>query len=252
MAAVVPACVRSSPTATGVLGQAAPNVPSDSSGLGSSNVSAHDANIAELRRIAPDLAPSIAKLTIPAYILDRDATVRWLNAAAVARFGDLRGKHIGQIVEPADVALARREFAAKLLGTQEATEGEVTIRTANGGRQTVEISSTQLLDQGAIVGVFGMASPPTSLPPPRPTARNLPREPARRSAPPRGRPLHRRDRGQTRHRDRHRAQPCPRDSGAARGAHPARGSHSRPRPRTRPSCRMTHACHSVRRLGARG
>jgi len=122
-------------------------------------VSAHDANIAELRRIAPDLAPSIAKLTIPAYILDRDATVRWLNAAAVARFGDLRGKHIGQIVEPPDVPLARREFAAKLLGTQEATEGAVTIRTANGGRQTVEISSTQLLDQGAIVGVFGMASP---------------------------------------------------------------------------------------------
>ena len=122
-------------------------------------MSAHDANIAELRRIAPDLAPSIAKLTIPAYILDRDATVRWLNAAAVARFGDLRGKHIGQIVGPADVALARREFAAKLLGTQEASEGEVTIRTANGGRQTVEISSTQLLDQGAIVGVFGMASP---------------------------------------------------------------------------------------------
>jgi DNA-binding CsgD family transcriptional regulator len=122
-------------------------------------MSAHDASIAELRRIAPDLAASIAKLTIPAYILDRDATVRWLNAAAVARFGDLRGKRIGQIVEPADVALARREFAAKLLGTQEATEGEVTIRTANGGRQTVEISSTQLLDQGAIVGVFGMASP---------------------------------------------------------------------------------------------
>ena len=134
-------------------------------------MSAHDASIAELRRIAPDLAPSIAKLTIPAYILDRDATVRWMNAAAIARFGDLRGKRIGQIVEPADVALARREFAAKLLGTQEATEGEVTIRTANGGRQTIEISSTQLVDQGAIVGVFGMASPADE---PAPAAANSP------------------------------------------------------------------------------
>ena len=120
---------------------------------------ADDANIAELRRIAPDLAPSIAKLTVPAYILDRNATVRWLNAAAVERFGDLRGKRIGQIVDPADAALAKQEFAAKLLGTQEATEGTVTIRTAQGTRQTVEISSTQLLDEGSIVGVFGLANP---------------------------------------------------------------------------------------------
>jgi DNA-binding CsgD family transcriptional regulator len=122
-------------------------------------VRAHDASIAELRRIAPDLAPSIAKLTVPAYILDRDATVRWMNTAAVERFGDLRGKHIGQIVEPADLALARQEFAAKLLGTQDATEAAVTIRTVGGARQSIEISSTQLLDQGAIVGVFGLANP---------------------------------------------------------------------------------------------
>jgi DNA-binding NarL/FixJ family response regulator len=122
-------------------------------------VSPHDASIAELRRIAPDLAPSIAKLTVPAYILDRDATVRWMNAAAVARFGDLRGKQISQIVEPADLVLARQEFAAKMLGTQEATEGAVTIRTLDGARQTVEISSTQLLDSGSIVGVFGLANP---------------------------------------------------------------------------------------------
>jgi DNA-binding NarL/FixJ family response regulator len=121
-------------------------------------MSAHDA-IAELRRIAPDLAPSIAKLTVPAYILDRNAVVRWMNAAAVERFGDLRGKSIGQIVEPVDLALARQEFAAKMLGTQDATEGAVTIRTAVGMRQTVEISSTQLLDDGAIVGVFGLANP---------------------------------------------------------------------------------------------
>jgi DNA-binding CsgD family transcriptional regulator len=120
---------------------------------------ADDERIAELRRIAPDIAPSIAKLTVPAYILDRNATVRWLNAAAVARFGDLRGKRIGQIVEPADAALARQEFASKLLGTQETTEGTVTIRTTDGMRQAVEISSTQLLDQSSIVGVFGLANP---------------------------------------------------------------------------------------------
>lgn len=122
-----------------------------------------DANIAELRRIAPDLAPSIEKLTVPAYVLDRNATVRWLNAAALARFGDLRGKKISQIVEPAYAARARQEFAAKLLGTQESTEATVTVRTADGTRLGVEISSTQLLDQGSIVGVFGLANPADEL-----------------------------------------------------------------------------------------
>jgi PAS domain S-box-containing protein len=126
-------------------------------------VGADDANIAELRRIAPDLAPSIAKLTVPAYILDRNATVRWLNAAALARFGDLRGKKISQIVEPAYAARARQEFAAKLLGTQDSTEATVTVRTADGTRLGVEISSTQLFEHGSIVGVFGLANPADEL-----------------------------------------------------------------------------------------
>ncbi len=113
----------------------------------------------ELRRIAPDLAPSIAKLPMPAYILDRNGAVRWLNKAAVEQFGDIRGKRIGQIVEPDYMSRAREEFASKLLGTTESTEATVALRTADGRRISVDISSTQLLDHGAIVGVFGLADP---------------------------------------------------------------------------------------------
>lgn len=122
-------------------------------------------DVEELRRIAPDLAPSIAKLTVPAYILDRNGVVRWLNQAAVDHFGDLRGKRISHIVEPAYAAQARREFAAKMLGTVESTEATVDMRTADGARVRVEISSTQLLDQGSIVGVFGLADPADVLAP---------------------------------------------------------------------------------------
>ena len=118
-----------------------------------------DPNIEELRRLAPDLAPSIAKLTVPAYVLDRTATVRWLNAAALEQFGDMRGKRITQIVEPAYAAQARQEFAAKMLGTAEATEATVGIRTADGRRVAVDISSTQLVSDGSVVGVFGLADP---------------------------------------------------------------------------------------------
>ena len=123
----------------------------------------------ELRRIAPELAPSIARLPMPAYILDRNGVVRWLNMAAVRHFGDMRGKRITQIVEPEFVAKARQEFAAKLLGTVEATEETVAVRTADGRRVEVDISSTQLLQHGSIVGVFGLADP-TGEPPPAQTS----------------------------------------------------------------------------------
>ena len=123
-----------------------------------------DANTEELRRIAPDLAPSISKLTVPAYILDRNGVVRWLNAAAISAFGDLRGKRIGQIVERDYVTFARQEFAAKMLGTVDASEGSIAMRTVDGQRVNVEISSTTLLDQGSIVGVFGLADPEDEAP----------------------------------------------------------------------------------------
>ena len=113
----------------------------------------------ELQRIAPDLSPSIARLPMPAYILDRNGVVRWLNMAAIKEFGDMRGKRITQIVEPEYAAKARQEFAAKLLGTQVSTEETVAVRTAAGRRVQVDISSTQLLQQGSIVGVFGLADP---------------------------------------------------------------------------------------------
>jgi PAS domain S-box-containing protein len=119
----------------------------------------------ELRRIAPDLAPSIAMLKVPAYILDRNGVVRWLNTAAIEHFGDLRGKRIGQIVSGEDVTLARQLFAAKLLGTAESTEATTAVRTADGRRVVVDISSTQLRAHGSIVGVFGLAGVADDPPP---------------------------------------------------------------------------------------
>lgn len=134
--------------------------------------------IAELRRIAPDLAPSIAKLKMPAYILDRTATVRWMNQAAIEQFGDLRGRRIGQIVTPEYRTLARQEFAAKVVGATETTEARVTIRDAQGTEVQVDISSTQLIEGNAVVGVFGLADPtegpvPSAGPTPHLTPRQM-------------------------------------------------------------------------------
>jgi PAS domain S-box-containing protein len=117
------------------------------------------ASIEQLRRIAPDLAPSIAKLRVPAYILDRTGAVRWMNDAAIRHFGDLRGRRLREVVAPEYLTLARQEFAAKILGTIDATEERVDIRTADGRRVTVDVSSTQLREESSIVGVFGLADP---------------------------------------------------------------------------------------------
>lgn len=125
----------------------------------------------ELRKIAPDLAPSIGRLPMPAYILDREGVVRWLNMAAVRHFGDIRGMRIGQLVEPEFATRARQEFAAKVLGTVQSTEGTVAVRTKDGRRVEVDISSTQLLEQGSIVGVFGLADPTGE--PPRPILKSV-------------------------------------------------------------------------------
>ena len=125
----------------------------------------------ELRKIAPDLAPSIGRLPMPAYILDREGVVRWLNMAAVRHFGDIRGMRIGQLVEPEFATRARQEFAAKVLGTVQSTEGTVAVRTKDGRRVEVDISSTQLLEQGSIVGVFGLADPTGE--PPRPISKSV-------------------------------------------------------------------------------
>ena len=165
-------------------------------------------NIEDLRRLAPDLAPSIAKLTCPCYILDRSGTVRWMNKAAIAHFGDLRGRGIGQIVDREFATLARQEFAAKVLGTVDATEANVVVRTADGRRVSVDISSSQLIQDGSIVGVFGLADPRDEPPP----ARRLEPSHAKAddSAPPTcGREIdrpHRRGAGDL---DRNRAEPHP-------------------------------------------
>lgn len=53
-----------------------------------------------------------------------------------------------------------------MLGTIEATEETVVLRAADGRRVTAEISSTQLLERGSIVGVFGLADPDDEPPPP--------------------------------------------------------------------------------------
>ena len=213
-----------------------------------------DPHIEELRRIAPDLAPSIAKLTVPAYILDRNGVVRWLNAAAIAHFGDLRGKRISQIVERDYVTLARQEFAAKILGTVEASEGSIAVRTVDGRRVGVEVSSTTLLEHGSIVGVFGLADPEEERS--EAVARHGARDTTAdgRAPAPRARPFDGHHRGEARYRDGDGPKPRPGDPRPARSWHPSRSRHAGSRARPPLAPRLTQLGHDefawIRESGA--
>ena len=95
---------------------------------------------------------------MPSYILDRGGIVRWLNAAAKAIVGNVRGRHFTEVVAPEHERRAREAFARKVL-SRDVTDFEVNVITPDGRRVPVEISSVPLEEHGMVVGVFGLARP---------------------------------------------------------------------------------------------
>lgn len=99
------------------------------------------------------LLAAVAELATPAYILDRDRRIRWLNRAAVELLGDKTGQSFCRIVAPEHVAAAQTQFARKIL--QRATEPhKLTLLDRRGKRTEVSVISTPL-PSGAR-GVFGV------------------------------------------------------------------------------------------------
>jgi DNA-binding NarL/FixJ family response regulator len=91
-------------------------------------------------------------------VIDRDGTIRWLNAAGRGLVGSAEGKPFVSVVAPEHVGRARQEFARKLLGAP-ATEFEIEVVDPRGRHVLAEISSVPLEDEHTVVGVFGLAHP---------------------------------------------------------------------------------------------
>jgi DNA-binding CsgD family transcriptional regulator len=94
---------------------------------------------------------------MPVFALERDGTIRWLNAAARRVIGDRTGEHFSKIVAPESLPTVEREFAKKIVGTTTTSEYEANLMLEDGARIPVEISSVALSEEGHIVGVFGTA-----------------------------------------------------------------------------------------------
>lgn len=110
-----------------------------------------------------DLTCALEQVTVPAYVVDRDGRVLWVNRRALDLFGIRVGERFARAVAPEDLHLARMNLARKLIGEATATEFDLTLVDRHGERLRAQISSVALVQEGQIVGVFGLAYPHSAL-----------------------------------------------------------------------------------------
>jgi PAS domain S-box-containing protein len=126
--------------------------------------------------IPGDVQRALADVNVPSYVVDRFGVIRWLNPAAEALVGDVRGRQQSSVVAPEYVREARESFTRKLLGTERSTDATVVVVEPGGNRVQVEISSCPLHEGHRIVGVFGMVVQRKREPPPTPHPHLTPRQ----------------------------------------------------------------------------
>jgi DNA-binding CsgD family transcriptional regulator len=97
-------------------------------------------------------------LAAPACVIDREGRYRWLNRAYIELFGDRRGQPFVDAVVPEQRALARTNFARKVVGrTTQIYDLRVLDRVGNP--VTLRTTSAPLWLDGKVVGVFGIGVP---------------------------------------------------------------------------------------------
>jgi PAS domain S-box-containing protein len=111
-----------------------------------------------LEAIGGDLPGALDAVSVPSYAIDPAGVIRWINPAAEALVGDVRGRQFTSVVAPEDTRRAREHFARKVTGKEQVTDAEVMLVTPDGDRVKVEISSVTLKEGHTIVGVFGQVA----------------------------------------------------------------------------------------------
>jgi PAS domain S-box-containing protein len=106
--------------------------------------------------LGPEIGDALAGLGAPAYVLDSNGIVRWLNARAIELFGDKRGTHFTATMAPEAQATARIEFTKKLLGTSRSSDFESVEVLRTGEHVPVEIHTVAIEHGGRVVGIFGI------------------------------------------------------------------------------------------------
>jgi PAS domain S-box-containing protein len=111
--------------------------------------------VSGLASVAPEIPGAIQRLRVPAYFIDRNGIVRWLNPAAERIVGDVRGRHLTSVVAPEESRRAQEIFVRNLLGTSAGSDNKGVVMGADGERVTIEVSAVPLQSGGRVIGVFG-------------------------------------------------------------------------------------------------
>jgi PAS domain S-box-containing protein len=105
-----------------------------------------------------DLPQAIEDLAAPAYVIDREGRFRWVNDAYIELFGDRRGERYDDYVASEHRALARTNFARKVVG-KTTRIFDLRVIDLSGNGVTLRITSAPLRRGGKVVGVFGIGIP---------------------------------------------------------------------------------------------
>jgi len=108
------------------------------------------------------LKPVMERLGVPAYALDVRGMIRWLNQAAIALVGDIRGRPFTNVIAPHDVSRLRQQFARKL-SEGGSSNFDATLITREGKIAQVGATSTTLIVGGQVVGLFGVMTRPAAV-----------------------------------------------------------------------------------------
>src|SRR5262245_34523846 len=110
-----------------------------------------------LEEIGGDVESALERVRVPAYMIDREGIIRWINPAAERMVGDVRGRQYTSVVAPEERRRAQEIFTRNLNGLPEGSDNRIIGMTAEGERFTVEVSAVPLRRGGHVVGVFGQA-----------------------------------------------------------------------------------------------
>jgi len=106
-----------------------------------------------------DIYSALSGMGVPAYVIDREGTIRWLNTAGLALWPDAVNRKFSTVIAPEELRHAREQFARKVIGESDATEYATSVLDADGRRMDVDVSSVALRSDGEVVGVFGIMTP---------------------------------------------------------------------------------------------
>jgi PAS domain S-box-containing protein len=102
-----------------------------------------------------DVEGALENVRVPSYVIDRHGIIRWVNPAARAIVGDVRGRQFTSVLSPEETRRAREIFTRNISGAVERSDNEVVVLSAEGERVTIDISAVPIREGDRVIGMFG-------------------------------------------------------------------------------------------------